>query len=324
MSSLLWPRFFTSFDSDDSDDPDSESSGPPSLSDSESSADPSESCYSLEAYIADRDVAVPTRAFLQTLISAGSDGNTQVFRAELRIVANGRLTEQRREVVCKVAYGEHQIEILRKEADLYNTKLRNLQGRVVPFMYGCYIDDTEEGPTGVLVLQYCGVALTYELKYYALTIRYQAVIALLAIHKAGVEHNDFAERNIVVSKNGKGRPHVRIVDFGLADHDHACLVKHDTITAYAIAPAHVDFPCNELFAACMEHAHIWFPRYAHLFGNFIHVQHATSVDSLLQHCPDVPDNEEESYVREWAQRSIDEVAKMWEKRQALDANPVSI
>ncbi len=171
MSLLLWPKFFTSFDSDDSDDSDYESSGPPPPPDSDSSADPSESCYVLAAYIADRDVAVPTRAFLQTLISAGSDGNTQVFRAELRIVANGRLTEQRREVVCKVAYGERQIEILRKEADLYNTKLRDLQGRVVPLMYGCYIDDTDEGPTGVLILQYCGVALTYELKYYALTIR---------------------------------------------------------------------------------------------------------------------------------------------------------
>ncbi len=173
MSSLLWPKFFTSFDSDNSDDSDYESSGPPPRPDCDSSADSSESCYVLAAYIADRDVAVPTRAILQTLISVGPDGNSQVFRAELRIVANGRLTEQRREVVCKVAYGERQIEILRKEADLYNTKLRDLQGRVVPFMYGCYIDDTEEGPTGVLVLQYCGVALTHELKYYTVTIRYR-------------------------------------------------------------------------------------------------------------------------------------------------------
>lgn len=175
MSKLLWPMYFT--DSSDAES-DSESSTPAasdSGSQSESSPDlglsPADLCYCLKAYIPDRRVTAPIKAFLTKLIASGSDGNSQVFRAEIGVVAHGRVLDNRRDVVCKVAYGERQIEALRKEAYMYNTKLFKLQGIIVPLMYGCYVDDTDEGPTGVLVLQYCGVPLTYALRYYALTIR---------------------------------------------------------------------------------------------------------------------------------------------------------
>ncbi len=172
--------------------------------------------------------------------------------------------------------------------------------------------------------------------------RDQAVNALLAIHKAGVEHNDFAERNIVVSKNGKGRPHVIIVDFGMADHDHECPVKHDKIIAYDLAPALAHFHATSSTPLVWNTRVYGCPvrpflpsflclatetsalEYVYLFGNLIHVEYATSVDSLLQHCPNIPSHERESVVRGWAQRKIDELAEMWEKRQALDANPVPI
>ena len=161
MSSLLWPQ---DLDSPGTDDSNSDMSGP---------------CYTLKAYIPDQRVTLPVKALLDTVITTSSDGNSQVFRAELRIVAAGGLTDHDygRDVVCKVAYGHRQIEVLQKEADLYNTKLRHLQGTVVPLMYGCYIDDTEEGLTGVLVLQDCGDPLEYKLKYYKLELRYVCTLA---------------------------------------------------------------------------------------------------------------------------------------------------
>ncbi|KAI0689756.1 hypothetical protein C8T65DRAFT_817590 [Cerioporus squamosus] len=237
------------------------------------------------------------------------------------MVVNGRLTAKKRDVVCKVAYRERQIEALRKEADVYHTKLLSLQGTIVPLMYGCYIGDTDEGHMGVLVLQYCGVPLTYELQYYALTVRYQAVNALLAIHKAGVEHNDFAERHIVVSKDKKGYPYVMVLDFGMAC-DHTCKLQLDTIVPYGLAPHNRDFLCDELYAVCRT-ADIWVPRYAHFFGSLIPVQHATSVDSILQHAY-LPILVKESLARECAQKTIEELAEEREKRMAMDADPVPI
>ena len=161
MSSLLWPQDVESFDTDDSN---AESSGP---------------CYTLKAYIPDQHVTLPVKALLDSIITTSSYGNSQVFHAELRIVADGGLTDHDHggDVVCKVAYGQRQIDVLRKEADFYSTKLRHLQGTVVPLMYGCYIDDTDEGPTGVLVLQDCGIPLEYKLKYYKLELRYVCTFA---------------------------------------------------------------------------------------------------------------------------------------------------
>ncbi|RPD55429.1 hypothetical protein L227DRAFT_579631 [Lentinus tigrinus ALCF2SS1-6] len=233
------------------------------------------------------------------------------------------LTDDRRRVVCKVAYGERQVEVLQKEADLYNTKLLGLQGKVIPVMHGCYVDVTDKGPTGVLILQYCGVPLTYELKNYALTIRHQAVNVLLAIHKAGVKHNDFAERHIVVSRSSEGALHVRIVDFGRAS-EHTCSVKRDAITAYEIAPHLQDFLCDELYYACRNHADIWLPKFAKIFGNLIPVKYAVSVESLLEHNPYTPKWVDENRARQVAQKEIDQLAKERRRREALDANPPPI
>ncbi|RPD55418.1 hypothetical protein L226DRAFT_616047 [Lentinus tigrinus ALCF2SS1-7] len=318
MSSLLWPQYFASSDTDDSDPGSSRPASP-----TESSGSPSDSCYSLKPYIPDRSVKDPVRAFLVKLVSEASDGNSQVFRADLRAVTKAGLTDDRRGVVCKVAYGECQVEILQKEADLYNTKLLDLQGKVVPVMRGCYVDVTDDGPTGVLILQYCGVPLTYELKNYALTVRHQAVNALLAIHKAGVEHNDFAERHIVVSRSPEGAPHVRIVDFGMA-REHTCSVKRDAITAYAIAPPLEEFLCDELRSVCRNHADIWLPRCAKLFGSLIPIEHADSVESLLEHARYVPDWADPNRARQVAQNAINDLAKRRRRREALDANPILI
>ncbi len=87
--------------------------------------------------------------------------------------------------------------------------------------------------------------------------RYQAVNALLAIHKAGVEHNDFAERNIVVSKDKKGCPYVMVVDFGMAS-DHTCELQLDTIAPYGLAPTNREFLCDELYEVCRI-ADVWLP-----------------------------------------------------------------
>lgn len=59
-------------------------------------------------------------------------------------------------VVCKVAYGQNAMAVLKREAELYQGKLKQLQGVRVPTCFGYFIGDKDEGLTGCLALDYCG------------------------------------------------------------------------------------------------------------------------------------------------------------------------
>ena len=162
---------------------------------------------------------------------------------------------------------------------------------------------------------------------------------MLAIHKAGVQHNDFYERNILASKGENGSTRVTVIDFGRAK-DHTCrLTGVDTITPYEPTPDEIDFPCPELHAVCWERADVWLPsksfiafacnglsmlthlaiEYVLLFGRLVPLEHATSVDSLLQHVV-IPRNMGDR-ARDSAQAAIDEVAEVVQRRMALDNSP---
>ncbi|KAI0683808.1 hypothetical protein C8T65DRAFT_702480 [Cerioporus squamosus] len=276
----------------------------------------------LEAYVPSRKVQRPYKVFLQELISESDDGNSQTFRANLHIVKeSGLSSDEKRDVVCKVAFGEHRIELLKKEADLYGTKLSHLQNQVVPWMYGCYVGSTVDGRTGVLVLQYCSVPLSSWLKYYSRDIRFQAVNALLDIHKAGVQHNDFVERNLVVSKDVDGNLHVRVVDFGNAC-DHTCQVQCDVIKLYDMEPRQVDFDCGELYNVCLE-AEVWRDRSVYCFGRYIPVANATSAESLLSYAG-ISTGEDEDNAKRIAKEVVQELTLSWQRRRAQYAHPVPI
>ena len=165
--------------------------------------------------------------------------------------------------------------------------------------------------------------------------------ALLAIHKAGVQHNDFYERNLLVSKDQDGSPRVMVIDFDIA-FDHTCRMNVDTITPYEHTPDERDFPCDEIHAVCMERADIWLPSklshqfiqclsilieiaagYARLFGTLVPVEYATSVDSMLEHVC-VPEDMAADEARDWAQEAIDHLVERIKRRRALDQHPVLI
>ena len=78
------------------------------------------------------------------------------------------------------------------------------------------------------------------------------------IHKAGIQHNDFSERNIVIMKqetDGEFWP--TIVDFGNSQ-EHQCRFAEETIPINCRMPLGNKFGCFELWNAGRA-ADIWKP-----------------------------------------------------------------
>ena len=89
--------------------------------------------------------------------------------------------------------------------------------------------------------------------------------AFVTIHKAGVQHDDLAERNIVVRPNGDGYTPT-IIDFERACK-HTCRVKKDTIQPYTKRPPECEHGCHELYLVARE-ASIWIP------GKYLFIKYA--------------------------------------------------
>lgn len=68
---------------------------------------------------------------------------------------------------------------------------------------------------------------------------------LTAIHKAGLEHGDFSEANVVFDEQQKPW----IIDF-----EHACphVCSHPQIVEGALTPAFSDFGCLEIWDFCRD------------------------------------------------------------------------
>ncbi|TFY75090.1 hypothetical protein EWM64_g8919, partial [Hericium alpestre] len=157
------------------------------------------------------------------------------------------------DVVCKMAYGKRALNGLNNEAQLYLNKLKDLQGVCVPHSYGYFVGDTDEGPTGCLVLKYCGEPIVQMLKFVDPIFRDAVVVAVEAIHDAGVQHRDLAERNIL---DYNGRP--MIIDFEDA-REHICERKMPIVKG-AIEPHPHEFNCGELQWVCRSSL-FWKTRY---------------------------------------------------------------
>ena len=82
----------------------------------------------------------------------------------------------------------------------------------------------------------------------------KVISALVMLHKAGVTHGDFADRNLVITK--KGAP--CLIDFGHAQPDHKCGLKM-AIEFHTPRPRKQDFGCDELYEACRALV-VWTPR----------------------------------------------------------------
>ncbi|KAI9057566.1 hypothetical protein FKP32DRAFT_1762357 [Trametes sanguinea] len=321
MPPLYWPKCAIVADRGI---PDSESSGPPS--DNGPAYSPTDACDVMTPYVPDPQSTLPLRPYLKELILESSDGNRQVFRAELREVdlSSGTLTPRKRDVVCKVAYGQRRIHDLQHEADCYNTKLLGLQGTVVPKMFGCFQGYTGDGHTAVLILEYCGVRLTYDLRLYSPSFRVQVIQALLAVHKAGLKHHSFCERNILISKGANGDPRVVLVNFELSS-EHTCKalqqIDIDNIVPYQRMPQWFD--CSEINVAFQERAVIWFDGTIDVLSRLVPAEHTGSVEAVLEYTG-VPSNMTIEEARSAIQTALDEKAQRLAEELAIDANSVHI
>ena len=127
MSSLLWPKDFDSPETDDAN------------------------CHTLKAYIPDQRVTLPVKALLDTVITTSSDGNSQVFRAELRIVAAGGLTDHDYggDVVCKVAYDG--LEVVHSEESTRASAMSEVcpekEGHAAIYIYSAKADNYAGPPS---------------------------------------------------------------------------------------------------------------------------------------------------------------------------------
>ena len=200
-----------------------------------------------------------------------------VFRVSLWQVAPGSHPVDGIIAVCKVAYGQPQVDRLTKEATVYNTQLSAIQGQGVPKLYGFFQGETGRGLTAVLLMDDCGVALSRPLWQYPLDFRRVLILCLPHfvthhtilhrtkvmdvlhdIHKAGIQHNDFSERNIVIMKQeADGEFWPTIVDFGNSQ-EHRCRFAEETIPINCRMPLGNKFGCFELWNAGRA-ADIWKP-----------------------------------------------------------------
>ncbi|KDQ19087.1 hypothetical protein BOTBODRAFT_103494 [Botryobasidium botryosum FD-172 SS1] len=156
-----------------------------------------------------------------------------------------------REVVYKVATTPRAIELLKHEANVYR-QLRKLQGKCVPLFHGLFEGFMQGEAAACIVIDYCGVPLKVTLDRVNRDDLKKVVDAVVAIHKAGVIHNDLYERNIVFLD---GRPF--IINFELAI-PHKCSAPR--IFIGGPQPNDYDFGCDELYILCSdEMANLWSP-----------------------------------------------------------------
>ncbi|KAF4605700.1 hypothetical protein EYR40_004489 [Pleurotus pulmonarius] len=184
-----------------------------------------------------------------------------------------------RRIVLKFAMREDLVPDLVEEAAMYDASLRSLQGRVIPKCYGLYEGQGEEGQSiACLILERWGECVDRPFWMLALDLRLHILDRLHDIHRCGYWHNDFAERNVLLSKSvGKdgdtddGMWDVRIIDLSeIMPHTCELVGWSPTPTFFdnegkkvdwrvgKPAPDVDEFGCGLLWTVCKE-MRIWDP-----------------------------------------------------------------
>ncbi|OBZ72963.1 hypothetical protein A0H81_07220 [Grifola frondosa] len=177
------------------------------------------------------------------------EGNCYIYYGNL-------IVEDRpsRKVVCKVGYLRSASLRLQKEAGFYAKELKEFQGDTIPVCYGLFSGEMEEGTASCLVTEYCGEMMKCPLFGMDWEFKQKVIQALVDIHWAGVKHNDFSERNIVV--NSDNQPF--IIDFDHAE-PHECGLTM-SIEFHTQEPDPDELGCLELYKVT-NNSGAWFPRY---------------------------------------------------------------
>ncbi|KAJ7046901.1 hypothetical protein C8F04DRAFT_1062110 [Mycena alexandri] len=151
----------------------------------------------------------------------------------------------------KFAMREDLVDDLEEEGRIYCDALQTLQGTAVPRCFGMFTGMGEEGqPIACLVLEYWGECLQQPFQVLSLDLKIQILERLGAIHREGLLHGDFAERNVLLFEGD-----VRIIDFDQTESGHDCHCKMD-FTPGEKLPDMEEFGCDQLFEIC-RYLRIW-------------------------------------------------------------------
>ncbi|TFK37994.1 hypothetical protein BDQ12DRAFT_684482 [Crucibulum laeve] len=165
--------------------------------------------------------------------------DSPVFRASLIDPSNPK--SKCISVALKFAMREDFISDLAEELNVYNGALEPLQGSTIPRCYGLYAGSGEEGQTiACLVLEYWGECLRRPFNQQPLHKRVRILERLGEIHRRGLLHGDFAERN-VLELNGD----IRIIDFDQTTY-HKCNCKMNFRPSGKV-PSVEEFGCEQLW-----------------------------------------------------------------------------
>ncbi|KAF8624464.1 hypothetical protein AX15_005861 [Amanita polypyramis BW_CC] len=154
-------------------------------------------------------------------------------------------------VVLKFSLREDLIPSLAEEACAYVGPLKPLQGKTVPMCYGLYAGTRDDGRMiACLVLEYWGQCLRQPFRRLSPTLKIKILDRLAELHRCGLHHGDFAERN-VLERNGD----IRIIDFDeITEHDCHCDMN---FRAGDKSPDAQDFGCPHLWEVCRYSMRIW-------------------------------------------------------------------
>ncbi|KAF8877931.1 hypothetical protein CPB84DRAFT_353450 [Gymnopilus junonius] len=175
--------------------------------------------------------------------------DSPVFRGTLQ---EPRLYTSNPGVALKFAMRDDLIDDLVEEAKMYTGPLAPLQGSTCPRNYGLYVGAIDDGLSiGCLVLEYWGQVLPMPFHCLPLELRVRILERLGEIHRQGLLHGDFAERN-VLEKDGD----IKLIDFDKAIPGHHCSCDMN-FHAGEQAPDRESFGCDELWDVCKNVMQLW-------------------------------------------------------------------
>ncbi|KAJ6547669.1 hypothetical protein B0H19DRAFT_278657 [Mycena capillaripes] len=153
----------------------------------------------------------------------------------------------------KFAMREDLVSGLEEESRIYRDALQTLQGRFIPQFFGLYEGMGEEGKRiACLVLEYWGECLQQPFDLLPMAVKIQILECLGAIHREGLLHGDFAERNVLLHEGN-----VRIIDFDQAQSGHDCQCKMNFRPGEKLPRE--EFGCDQLWDAACSYLRIWDP-----------------------------------------------------------------
>ncbi|KAF5371350.1 hypothetical protein D9615_009702 [Tricholomella constricta] len=201
--------------------------------------------------------AIPITARVHSETYSDFYSDSPVFRASLIGPLIGP-PKQAAIVALKFAFREDLIADLTEEAEVYKGALESLQGTAVPRCYGLYNGYGVDGePIACLMLEYWGECIHQPFEHLPLNVRIRILQRLGDIHKQGLVHGDFAERN-VLELDGD----VRIIDFDQTEN-HRCDCDMD-FRPGEMSPDMQEFGCAQLWKVCRSDMKIWSDRERHV------------------------------------------------------------